>query len=132
MVRQAIKLAFPGGQNVEVDADVFGEWAVHESQDTAIGRSDWTITHVPSGLAATCAETYRINKRDALRIARHLARAVPHLGIDLGTLRHAAERLHLTGRRDKRFAKLGERIHHEIRVALGLTPGLRAGPEPPS
>lgn len=120
-MKQTINLAFPGGVNLETEADVFGEWAVHESQDTAIGRGDWTITHVPSGLAATCAETFNIGKRDALRIARHLAKAVPDLGVNIGTLRQGAERLYVTGRRDKRFAKLGERIHHEIRVALGLT-----------
>lgn len=115
-MKQTINLAFPGGTYIAIEAEVFGEWAVHES----FGRCDWVITHVPSGLAATCAETSDISEQDAIRVARHLARTVPHIGAHIGTLRRSAERQRSTGQRDRRYARLGNEIRREIRNALGL------------
>ena len=120
-MKATIKLAFPGGADIEIEADVFGEWAVHPAADTALGGSDWKITHVPSGLAAECVETLNISKADAIHVAKHLAEWVPNISAHIETLRHAAEKQRTTGVRDRRYARLGNQIRREIRNALGLT-----------
>lgn len=67
---------------LEVDADVFGEWAVHVNPGRWVHgygkpRPSIGITHVPSGRRASCIETNCITKTNALKIARHLARTIP-------------------------------------------------------
>lgn len=62
---QTITIAVVGGSR-EVDASVFGDWAVH------LWRSLWTVTHVPSG-AALCIPR---DERHGQRIARRLAKKV--------------------------------------------------------
>lgn len=127
-MRSVIKLAWSTGEVVEIDADVFGEWAAHQGPRVSHGRGKprlaWQITHVPTGLGATCMETTGISKADAVRVAKHLAEALPSLPFSAEELRAGAEELHETGIRDPRFAEMGEAITREIRKAL-------AGPAPP-
>ncbi len=62
-----------------VDADVFGQWAAHESIiDLRIGskRPQYVITHVPTGLRCPCVELWSFNKKQAISAARHLGETV--------------------------------------------------------
>ena len=75
-----IEIACEGGtrQRVRVTKR-FGDWAVHHGPGhVSFSRNDvrlaWTITHVPTGMRASCSETVGMSKRDALKIARHLSR----------------------------------------------------------
>lgn len=57
----------------------FGDWAVHRGPGYVhYSRNDvrlaWTITHVPTGMRASCSETVGMTKAEALKIARHLSR----------------------------------------------------------
>ena len=75
-------IRFEGDVSREVEADIFGEWAVHVGPSWVHysrnhSRPANTITHVPSGMRASCSETCGISKREAQRIARHLARTIP-------------------------------------------------------
>lgn len=75
-------LKMDNGISRQVDADVFGEWAVHISpgrwtHGRGKPRPSLGITHVPSGLRASCSETVGMSKQQAFRIARHLARTIP-------------------------------------------------------
>lgn len=81
-MKRHVFLKMDNGVALEVEADVFGEWAVHVSPDRWVHglgktRRAITITHVPSGLRAGCAETVGIPKREAFKIARHLKRTIP-------------------------------------------------------
>lgn len=64
--RQTILIAVEDGSR-EVDANVFGDWAVH------LWIFQWTVTHVPSGAALCWAR----DERHAKRIARRCAKEVP-------------------------------------------------------
>ena len=75
-------LKMDNGIAYQVDADIFGEWAVHISPDRYTHghgppKPARSITHIPSGLRASCSETVGMSKRHAFRIARHLARTIP-------------------------------------------------------
>lgn len=123
-MKTVIKLAWSNGQDVEIDAEVFGEWAVHQGPRTVHGRGKprfaWQITHVPTGLGAICMETTGISKADALRVARHLARTMPTLPFDGSELRVASQKRHDGGETDERLAKTGKAVHREICKALGV------------
>lgn len=75
-----ISIACEGGitQRVRVTRR-FGDWAVHHGPaKVSFSRNDvrlaWTITHVPTGMRASCSETVGMTKVEALKIARHLSR----------------------------------------------------------
>lgn len=77
-MKQAIQITLDTGPQV-VDAEVFGQWAVHESiHDLRIGskRPQYVITHVPTGLRCPCVELWSVSKRQAISAARHLGEAV--------------------------------------------------------
>jgi hypothetical protein len=75
-------LKMDNGVSEHVDAEIFGEWAVHVQPGRWVHgrgkpRPAIGITHVPSGLKASCLETNCITKTQALRVAKHLAKAIP-------------------------------------------------------
>lgn len=63
---KTITIAVEGGSR-EVDAHVYGDWGVH------LWRSQWTVTHIPSGTAVCWAR----DKRHGQKIARRCAKEVP-------------------------------------------------------
>jgi hypothetical protein len=83
MTTKRIEVAFDGGSR-DVDAFVFGEWAAHESvagdqyvtdEDDNYVRSEitfWTVTHVPTGMAAR----KRITMGQALLVAETIDAAL--------------------------------------------------------
>lgn len=63
---KAITIAVEGGFR-DVEARVFGDYAVH------LWRSQWTVTHVPSGTALCWGR----DERHAKKIARRCAKEIP-------------------------------------------------------
>lgn len=80
MKEQPIKIAMTDGKLETIIAvAVFGDWAVHQGPSWVYGRGEpkpaWTITHVPSGMRASCFLTVGIGKGEAIKLARWLSRA---------------------------------------------------------
>lgn len=126
-MKSTIKLAWSDGTDREIDADIFGEWAVHQSPRTSHGRGEpklaWQVTHAPTGLAAICVETVGMTKTEAFRVARRLAKTVKTLPFNADELRVAAQKQHDTGEATgEPFASMGKTIRREICVALGVSP----------
>lgn len=88
-----VKLAMGPGRSEEVDAHLYGQWAVH---------GDGDVTHAPSGLRIAAFRS----KRDAHSHAQHLAEHAPDAlpGLEHGQTPGAAHKKHMT--------KLGK-IHKE-------------------
>ena len=80
-MRSTCFLKMDDGVSHQVDADIFGEWAVHVvpgywTHGRGKPRPAIGITHVPSGLRASRQETNCITKTQAFRVAKHLARVI--------------------------------------------------------
>lgn len=65
-----LKIFLTNGQCVEVDAEIYGDWAVHRTIfETKISSHWYTVTHCPSSLAVTY---YVKTKRQAASLAKIL------------------------------------------------------------
>ena len=85
---QIIVVPLDNGAHAQVEAEVFGAWAVHESLDLFVHgrgkpRPALAITHVATGLRARSAALVGISKRDARLVARRLNRTFPTLPLDV-------------------------------------------------
>lgn len=83
----------------KVDADVIGRWAVHPTWDAS--GEDYTVTHIPSGLALAD----RMTKKQAIELARNVS-----LSLDVDQIDRAAHRD--IGEREVR--KVGGRMEDPI------------------
>jgi hypothetical protein len=112
-MRQAIQITLDTGPQT-VDADVFGQWAAHESiHDLRIGskRPQYVITHVPTGLRCPCVELWSISKRQAVSVARHLGETVTATLVECAEIL-ADARNETVGDASKAFAV---RVVHAVR-----------------
>lgn len=87
MAKKTISIVTSNGRR-DVEADVFGQWAVHVGQwavhvgDTWLHstrgtpRLQWAVTNTETGLRLNLSETTGISKRNAIKLARHLGRHV--------------------------------------------------------
>lgn len=67
-LKQMITIAVDGeGGSREVEAHVFGDWAVH------MWRSLWTVTHVPSGTALCHGRDEQHSRKIARRCAEEVS-----------------------------------------------------------
>lgn len=90
---------------MQVDAEVFGRWAVHLTWDVA-GGIDFTVTHVPSGLALAD----RMDRNHAVDLARALTLSLDIEHIDRDRHGAIAEReVKAAGGRFLRSSDLGAR-----------------------
>lgn len=73
-----MKITIPimGGAALGVDADVTGEWAVHESVSFP---DEWHVTHVPTGLKIP----RDLTRKEADALASRLSRDMPILRAEL-------------------------------------------------
>lgn len=72
---------------MRVDAEVIGRWAVHLTWDVS-GDNDYSVTHVPSGLALAD----RMTRKQAIELARALSLSLDVEHIDRDRHRETAER----------------------------------------
>lgn len=86
----------------QIDAELFGRWAVHPTWDVA-GDEDYSVTHEPSGLVLAD----RMTRRQAVDLARGLTMSLDVEHIDRE--RHAAIAEHEVRQVGGRFLRSLER-----------------------
>ena len=116
-MKGTITIPLDTGGTADVEADIFGAWAVHVTPNRwthgrGAPKPALAVTHVATGLRAGCSALVGVSKREAAYVARRLNESYPTLPDDV--LRVARGECELSETSAAFMRKVGEFISETV------------------